>query len=156
MLKVVPWGLRKVLNNIKNNYDNPPVIVISNGYSDSGELNDTKRIDYHRVCWTNFFFFSFPFFNAFNYFRVIQSSYYQRFTKMAAMFSVTQLGRCSIISAGIWDTRKLRLIAKFVRIIINIIIIIVIFAVKDLECTKWISKIISRGSQRIRRNFSRI
>lgn len=57
MLKVVPWGLRKVLNNIKNNYDNPPVIVISNGYSDSGELNDTKRIDYHRVCWTKFFFF---------------------------------------------------------------------------------------------------
>ena len=62
MLKVVPWGLRKVLNNIKNNYDNPPVIVISNGYSDSGELNDTKRIDYHRVCWTNFFFLFFSIF----------------------------------------------------------------------------------------------
>lgn len=48
VLKVVPWGLRKVLNNIKTNYNNPPVIVISNGYADSGELNDTKRIDYHR------------------------------------------------------------------------------------------------------------
>lgn len=48
-LKVVPWGFRKLLNWIKEKYDNPLVYVTENGYADSGELQDVSRIDYHRV-----------------------------------------------------------------------------------------------------------
>lgn len=48
-LKVVPWGLRKVLNQIKKEYDNVPVFVLANGYADKGGLNDTRRIDFHKV-----------------------------------------------------------------------------------------------------------
>ncbi|KAK7793996.1 hypothetical protein R5R35_003959 [Gryllus longicercus] len=45
-LKTVPWGLRKLLNWIKNSYKNPPVFISENGFSDSGELHDVGRIDY--------------------------------------------------------------------------------------------------------------
>lgn len=31
---------------IKNEYDNPEVIITENGWSDDGELNDVGRIDY--------------------------------------------------------------------------------------------------------------
>ncbi|PSN51427.1 Myrosinase 1 [Blattella germanica] len=46
-LKVVPWGLRKLLNWIKTEYNNPPVFIAENGYGDSGEIQDTGRIHYY-------------------------------------------------------------------------------------------------------------
>nr|ADD92156.1 beta-glucosidase [Odontotermes formosanus] len=46
-LQVVPWGFRKLLNWIAKEYNNPPVLVTENGFSDYGELNDRDRIDYH-------------------------------------------------------------------------------------------------------------
>lgn len=42
----VPQGLHDVIVWIKNNYDNPPVFITENGWSDEGELNDVGRIDY--------------------------------------------------------------------------------------------------------------
>jgi beta-glucosidase/6-phospho-beta-glucosidase/beta-galactosidase len=46
LTQVVPWGLRKLLNWIKRAYGNIPVLVTGNGYSDSGETEDTTRIKY--------------------------------------------------------------------------------------------------------------
>nr|BAB91145.1 beta-glucosidase [Neotermes koshunensis] len=46
-LKVVPWGFRKELNWIKNEYNNPPVFITENGFSDYGGLNDTGRVHYY-------------------------------------------------------------------------------------------------------------
>ncbi|XP_047112347.1 myrosinase 1-like [Schistocerca piceifrons] len=47
-LRIVPWGLNKLLNWIKNEYDNPPVMITENGFSTTGEegLHDTQRINY--------------------------------------------------------------------------------------------------------------
>ncbi|XP_066592658.1 myrosinase 1-like [Prorops nasuta] len=45
-LKVVPEGFAWTLNKIRTEYENPPVYVMENGYSDTGELQDHKRIDY--------------------------------------------------------------------------------------------------------------
>jgi short-subunit dehydrogenase involved in D-alanine esterification of teichoic acids len=42
----VPWGLRKILNWIKNEYKNVPVIITENGFSDNGNVKDTERIKY--------------------------------------------------------------------------------------------------------------
>ncbi|KAF5273023.1 hypothetical protein FQR65_LT04765 [Abscondita terminalis] len=42
----VPWGFRKLLNWIKNEYNNPNVLVTENGYPDLGGLNDSSRIHY--------------------------------------------------------------------------------------------------------------
>jgi beta-glucosidase/6-phospho-beta-glucosidase/beta-galactosidase len=44
----VPQGLHDALVWIKDNYNNPIVIITENGWSDSGELDDTDRIDYFR------------------------------------------------------------------------------------------------------------
>lgn len=49
ILQTVPWGFRKLLCWIKEQYDNPPVFITENGYSDSGDLNDEKRIFYYTV-----------------------------------------------------------------------------------------------------------
>lgn len=43
----MPWGMRKVLKWIKDEYNNPPVLITENGYSDHGELQDHKRINYY-------------------------------------------------------------------------------------------------------------
>nr|XP_022917142.1 myrosinase 1-like [Onthophagus taurus] len=48
-LKVVPWGIRKVLNWIKKEYDNPEVFITANGFSDDGEENDCRRVHYMNV-----------------------------------------------------------------------------------------------------------
>ncbi|XP_021923692.1 myrosinase 1-like [Zootermopsis nevadensis] len=45
-LQVIPWGFRKILNWIAKEYDNPPVLIAENGFSDRGDLNDTDRISY--------------------------------------------------------------------------------------------------------------
>jgi beta-glucosidase/6-phospho-beta-glucosidase/beta-galactosidase len=43
---VVPWGLGKILNWIKRAYNNTPVLVTENGFSDKGETEDKDRIKY--------------------------------------------------------------------------------------------------------------
>jgi beta-glucosidase/6-phospho-beta-glucosidase/beta-galactosidase len=48
-LQVVPWGFRKVLKYIGKEYNNPTVMLIENGLSDYGELNDRNGVDYHIV-----------------------------------------------------------------------------------------------------------
>ncbi|XP_050434304.1 myrosinase 1-like isoform X2 [Adelges cooleyi] len=45
-LIVVPEGLKRLLVWIKNEYDNPPVIITENGFADNGTLNDFERISY--------------------------------------------------------------------------------------------------------------
>lgn len=48
-LKVVPYGMRKILNWIKKEYPNTSVIITENGVSDqNGSLVDTWRINYYR------------------------------------------------------------------------------------------------------------
>ncbi|KAL5017255.1 hypothetical protein ScPMuIL_006844 [Solemya velum] len=48
-LKVTPFGLRKILNWIRNEYSNPPVYITENGVSDrSEELQDDDRVAYLR------------------------------------------------------------------------------------------------------------
>ncbi|KAJ9579869.1 hypothetical protein L9F63_004471 [Diploptera punctata] len=42
--KVVPWGLRKLLNWIAREYANPLVLITENGYSDNGQMEDMERI----------------------------------------------------------------------------------------------------------------
>lgn len=51
---MVPWGLRKLLNWIKTEYDNPVLYITENGFADDGRLNDTGRIDYHRVSYFSY------------------------------------------------------------------------------------------------------
>ncbi|XP_054261940.1 myrosinase 1 [Macrosteles quadrilineatus] len=46
-LKVVPWGLRGILNRIRTEYNNPPVFITENGYSSDSSLEDTERIQYY-------------------------------------------------------------------------------------------------------------
>ena len=42
----VPQGLRDLLVWIKNNYNNPPLYITENGWSDGGEIEDNGRIEY--------------------------------------------------------------------------------------------------------------
>ncbi|XP_069685322.1 myrosinase 1-like [Periplaneta americana] len=46
VIKVVPWGLRKLLNTIRKSYNNVPVLITENGYPDAGEIRDTERCKY--------------------------------------------------------------------------------------------------------------
>ncbi|KDR24533.1 Lactase-phlorizin hydrolase [Zootermopsis nevadensis] len=46
VVKVVPWGLRKLLAWIKDKYDNVPVFITENGFPDSGQLDDVRRSQY--------------------------------------------------------------------------------------------------------------
>jgi len=47
----VPWGFRKLLVWIKNEYGDIPIFITENGYPDYGELDDIDRVDYYRVCF---------------------------------------------------------------------------------------------------------
>ncbi|XP_046546595.1 lactase-phlorizin hydrolase-like [Haliotis rubra] len=48
-LRVVPWGLRKVLNWIRNKYGDVPIYITENGVSDrSGVLDDQHRVHFYR------------------------------------------------------------------------------------------------------------
>lgn len=48
-LKISPFGFRKILNFIKEEYGNPPIIITENGISDRGEVNldDSQRSYYY-------------------------------------------------------------------------------------------------------------
>ncbi|CAL1538497.1 unnamed protein product [Lymnaea stagnalis] len=49
-LKVTPFGIRKMLNWFKNNYNNIPVYITENGISDrNGTLHDWHRIHFYRL-----------------------------------------------------------------------------------------------------------
>ena len=48
-LKVVPWGMRKILNWIDQTYNHPEIIITENGFSDDGRLDDPTRINYYAV-----------------------------------------------------------------------------------------------------------
>ncbi|KAI7815491.1 glycoside hydrolase [Rhyzopertha dominica] len=48
-LVVVPEGFRYLLAWIKEEYDNPEVIITENGYSDTGEINDEERVNYYQL-----------------------------------------------------------------------------------------------------------
>ncbi|KAK4491981.1 hypothetical protein RD792_002766 [Penstemon davidsonii] len=60
-LHIVPWGIRKLANYIKDKYGNPQVIITENGMDDPNRsyaalektLNDDKRINYHRDYLSN-------------------------------------------------------------------------------------------------------
>jgi beta-glucosidase/6-phospho-beta-glucosidase/beta-galactosidase len=52
-LKVVPWGIRKLLNWVDQNYDHPEIFITENGFSDTGELDDQDRINYHAEYLSN-------------------------------------------------------------------------------------------------------
>ncbi|KAG4078231.1 hypothetical protein HA402_011303 [Bradysia odoriphaga] len=45
-LRSIPDGLRKLLNWIKKEYDNPPLMITENGWSDHGEIEDIGRERY--------------------------------------------------------------------------------------------------------------
>ncbi|XP_070575582.1 cytosolic beta-glucosidase-like [Ptychodera flava] len=49
-LYVVPWGIRRLLAWIKNEYNDPPIYVTENGFStaDIDELDDVDRVNYYR------------------------------------------------------------------------------------------------------------
>ncbi len=48
-LRIAPWGLRKLLNYIKERYNDPKIIITENGYSDkAGYLDDSMRIYYYK------------------------------------------------------------------------------------------------------------
>lgn len=48
-LKVSPFGFRRILNFIKEEYGNPPIIITENGISERGpiDLNDIERSHYY-------------------------------------------------------------------------------------------------------------
>ncbi|XP_052133189.1 myrosinase 1-like, partial [Frankliniella occidentalis] len=45
-LKTVPWGFRKLLVWVRDQYGNPPLYVTENGFADRGEIHDTGRQEY--------------------------------------------------------------------------------------------------------------
>ncbi|VEN45407.1 unnamed protein product [Callosobruchus maculatus] len=47
-LKVVPWGMRKLLKWMKDTFNNPKIIITENGFSDNKQnlLDDDRRINY--------------------------------------------------------------------------------------------------------------
>ncbi|XP_074068122.1 lactase/phlorizin hydrolase [Macrotis lagotis] len=49
-LKITPFGFRRILNWLKEEYNNPPIYITENGVSERGtsDLNDTVRIYYLR------------------------------------------------------------------------------------------------------------
>ncbi|KAK3040264.1 hypothetical protein RJ639_028179 [Escallonia herrerae] len=60
-LHIVPWGIRKLAQYVKERYGNPPVIITENGMDDlnrpyialKNALQDNKRINYHRDYLSN-------------------------------------------------------------------------------------------------------
>ncbi|KAJ2953850.1 hypothetical protein O0L34_g1481 [Tuta absoluta] len=46
-LKVVPWGFYKLLTDLRNKYNNPPIYITENGMSTLGGLEDDNRINFY-------------------------------------------------------------------------------------------------------------
>nr|CAI5862360.1 unnamed protein product [Callosobruchus analis] len=48
LLKVVPWGIRKLLKWVKDTFNNPKIMITENGFCDSKDklLDDDRRINY--------------------------------------------------------------------------------------------------------------
>lgn len=46
---MAPFGLRKMLNWIKEHYGDWEIIITENGVSDNGEIDDQPRIQYYKV-----------------------------------------------------------------------------------------------------------
>ncbi|CAH0748700.1 unnamed protein product [Diatraea saccharalis] len=47
-VKSAPWGFRKLLQYIREQYDNPPVYVTENGCSSLASIDDDNRVSYYR------------------------------------------------------------------------------------------------------------
>lgn len=47
-LYAVPWGLRRLLNFIKEEYGNPTIWITENGYEDDPIYDDFRRINYFK------------------------------------------------------------------------------------------------------------
>jgi beta-glucosidase/6-phospho-beta-glucosidase/beta-galactosidase len=47
-LKVVPWGMRKLMIWLKKEYPSYDVYITENGVSDCGDTTDQSRIDYYK------------------------------------------------------------------------------------------------------------
>ncbi|KAJ3666407.1 hypothetical protein Zmor_001849 [Zophobas morio] len=52
-LRVVPWGLRHLLNWLSKTYNHPEIFVTENGVSDTGGLDDDRRIYYYQEYLSN-------------------------------------------------------------------------------------------------------
>lgn len=48
MFQSVPWGFYKLLTQIREEYDNPPVIITENGLSTYSGLEDEDRVRNYR------------------------------------------------------------------------------------------------------------
>lgn len=44
---MVPEGIRRMLVKLKKEYGNIPIYITENGYSDDGDLEDPKRVDFY-------------------------------------------------------------------------------------------------------------
>lgn len=45
-MQIVPEGLGLILRRIKDEYKNPEVHILENGYADKGTVNDVQRIEF--------------------------------------------------------------------------------------------------------------
>ncbi|XP_018573477.2 lactase-phlorizin hydrolase [Anoplophora glabripennis] len=53
-LKITPWGMGKLLNWLKQTYNNPAIIITENGVTDDGStLEDDQRVRYYRDYLSN-------------------------------------------------------------------------------------------------------
>ncbi|CAH0602993.1 unnamed protein product [Chrysodeixis includens] len=48
LVKTVPWGFYNLLKQIREDYNNPPVYIIENGFASQGGLMDDDRVQYIR------------------------------------------------------------------------------------------------------------
>lgn len=49
IFKVVPWGFRKLLKYIKNNYKTTNIYITENGFADVHSIKDTRRVNYLKL-----------------------------------------------------------------------------------------------------------
>ncbi|XP_023312456.1 beta-glucosidase 42-like [Anoplophora glabripennis] len=54
LVPITPWGIRKLLNWLKQAYHNPEIFITENGVAENGSsLNDTIRSNYYRDYLSN-------------------------------------------------------------------------------------------------------
>lgn len=49
---MLPWGLKNILIWLKQQYGDLEFYITENGYADDNGLNDTERIDFHKVLYS--------------------------------------------------------------------------------------------------------